>query len=975
MDPTQLLSIWYYWAPFLVALISLMICVFRRGQESLLGQYLGVLASAGFGYIGWKLTQGSIFIGIVVFFYGSMVFGIRCNLWMSEKYKFTRLFYWAMVDVLPAVALFVGYDKWPGKWPFYVGWFLAVMVYTSLLKVALMKVFPIVGRQEYLILLASDNKERLAMEREINRIERERLRKKSLRMVKKHKAQVAKAAQEVSNGKFSEAKKRLEPILKILEEIPALISDQRTLLGQIYLLKAKIKIQSREFARADALVRKARAYAQPDLSIVSALAEYAARNHQRQADMIGYCVEYLQMRRGQPIDKTTQLVSDFLQTCCAVDDSTSVSAAGEAQALAQKVTNAAPELAWPYRIIGAANVIKGQSCDAIKPLERALELDSSQWQAHYYLGVAHHYLKNAQESYRYLLKSLTINPGQSTRAAILLGGLLLESYHSAHSLTGDHQNDLDQAIHWLKHGIEKNDKNPTAHFDLAKAYQWKGDLQKARTSLEIALKLDSGFKAAHLLLADIHYRVREWREAIPHYQQALTGQPSDLEINIKTGHCLLETQHYKEAVELLLPYKNENPRAALLLGRSYLRLRRFREAAEELSPLVTENGHSQAACYYLGCSLAWMGRQGDASSLRQAAKWFEQVAESNDPDYAAKAGLQLGHLYLMRERTEDAIRFYQKAFANGDLKLDAGLGLVRAYLIQDRDDEALKTLSQLTASNGSESRVHYLRGMIYERQGRMAEAEESYTRANAAGALAIIHFLKGDIKKANELCKQARSQGCENDRLLYFSGLAAAAERDYETAVSEWKILLTRYPEDVHLKLNIARAYYLIGCGHYQQKDYSKTTLAWEEFYKIYHVDDQIRENLGNAYLMQAYQVIGKAESEAAVRRARELNMDPRLCDFIESLHKLEIADAGGIEILKRLVQQMPEDAQVLYNLGLAEMRANKHQEAIAHLSQARRYAAGELRETVGWALATAYAGLSDWKNAANAVADMIALN
>jgi tetratricopeptide (TPR) repeat protein len=967
------ITMWPLWTALILAAAGLITGLARRKSPAGVELLFAMLASIAFAICAWQLTHGSYVFTFLTFIYLYMVLGTRWNAWIRENYRFTRLAYWVIADIIPVATFLLGYAIWPGNWIFYVAWVIVAVIVSSLVTLVLMSVFPIVGRQEFIRMLPPKDARRLEHEREIARLEAENLRRKGLALLSLHTQQIDRATQEVEQGRFADAVARMQPVQTMLEKISTLIPEQRRLLGRICLLHARMAISGRQFDQADAWVRKARPFVPPDLGIIAALAENAARSNNRKADNLAYCLEFLAMRRGRPMDAVTQVVSEFLQRLCALEESSSQTAANEAQALAEKVTSADPGLSWPDATIGTALVLKGQPAEGARYLERFLARDASQWSAHYFMGLAQFQLKAMLRSYKALAESLRLNPDQTTGAAHLLGGLLLDAHLSGSSLTGSAKSDLEQAIEWLQHAVKQNPKNAQAHFDLARAHQLKGQNQKARQSVERALKLDSKLFAAHLMLANILYQEADWPAALAHFNQVPASQRQDAQLDIKIGHCLLETQAYQPAIDLLQPLETQHPQAAMLVGRAYLRLRQFKQAVERLSVLATGPNPTPETCYYLGCALAWLGKEGETSAFRHAMRWLEQAEEMNDLSYSTRASLQLGHIYMLRERSSEAIPAYRKAYASSGLRLQAGLGLVKAYLLENADQKALEVLAELVSAYSNETSVHYLQGMVFERQKKMPEAEAAYRKAKATGALAIILFLRGEVPQAITLFKQARQEGLEHDRLLYFSGLAAATQQDYAGAIAEWQLLAKRYPDDVHLRLNIARSWYLAGCETYRQGDYVKTADAWEQFYQVYHVDDQTRHNLGSVYLLHARQMMGKSDAESALRRARELNMDPKICDAIEGLHRLLSDDKSGADLLRKVAQKQPDNPQVLYNLGMAEIRAGNSQAALPYLTQAYECATGELREQVTWALASAHGNLSNWSKAAELVSDVVA--
>jgi tetratricopeptide (TPR) repeat protein len=964
---------WYFWLPTGLTFLSMIISLARLRKKPGFALVIAWIACLGWGYFTWRQFGGSYVLAILAFIYSNLWIGTRWNNWIRSSYKLSRFLYWISVDLIPVASFAWGYSRWMENWVFYLVWTIAAVFVFGFMSNIMMYLFPVAGRQEVLRNLTANNSLRRGIERDLTRIQAQDIQKRSLKLVKRHTVEVDKAVKEINQGKYKEAEKRVDPILKMLESLSIRSPEQKFLMGRIYLLKAKAVIHDRHYFQAHTLIVKARPYVDPDLDIVTQLAQNAARVNDRAPHNIDYCLEYVRKSGGQVVNDTARLVDGFLQNCCAMDESSSTNAISAALSLAEKVKAGASHLHWPDAVIGAGHVLQGHDHKAVGPLETYLKGDPNHWPSLYYLGVAHYNLDHARDSYHSLHKSLSICKDQPTRAAHLLGCLLLNACDLGATLTGDRMNDLHQSIQWLQHAVQRDNRNAVLHYDLARAYRSGAQPGKTRAALEEALRLDNDYTEASSMLANLLYEAQDWAGGLKHFQQVLLKQPKDADAHFKVGHCLFELKQYQQAIKHLEPLEDEKPQAALLVARSLMRQRQFQQAIDRLSALTSREQVGPEVYYYLGCAQAWSGKQGDQAASRQAASWFERVLNMKDPFYTAKAHLQLGHLYMLRELPDESLKEYRQAYSHSQVKLEAGIGVVKAYLILDCDTEAMQQLSELEVSNAGDKRLHFLKGLIYERKKSLSQAEKAYRKAQADGNVAILLFLKGRVQEAVKMFKQARAKDCDNDRVLYFSGLTATAEKDYDTAISEWQLISDRHPDDVHLQLNLARAWYLKGCQHYHMGEYDQTAQAWEKFYKVYHVDSQVRENLGLVYLMMAKNMIGKNDAGPALDRARELGQDETICDNLEGVHRLQSGDDGGADLLHAVVIHQPENAAALYNLAVSELCTRNYSSAIDHLVKARQYSSGELREQIIWALAAAYAGQSDWTQAADAVAETVA--
>ncbi len=201
-----------------------------------------------------------------------------------------------------------------------------------------------------------------------------------------------------------------------------------------------------------------------------------------------------------------------------------------------------------------------------------------------------------------------------------------------------------------------------AQLDLARGYLEQGNTERARSSLNKALEIDSRSVEAHVLLAVLNAAESEWGVAEEHFRTALSIDPKDAMALNNYGSFLFSRGRYKESVQYLsILVRDTDYRARSQayenLGLAQLKVNDKEAAREsfnralqlsfsqpqsslELSQLAYDDGDIEAAAGYYD-SFRGLAQQ-NARSLCLGMK----IAQAQrDPDRMASYALALNNLF------------------------------------------------------------------------------------------------------------------------------------------------------------------------------------------------------------------------------------------------------------------------------------------------------------------------------------------
>jgi tetratricopeptide (TPR) repeat protein len=231
----------------------------------------------------------------------------------------------------------------------------------------------------------------------------------------------------------------------------------------------------------------------------------------------------------------------------------------EWQALLEQAVELDPDADTVWQL-GQLYLERGRDQDALRCLERAVELDPTSAIAATKLGNAHRQLGNldaAQDAYQ---KAIQADPAY-VGAYVNLCGIFMA------------QERLPEAVRVCRQGTETDPTSTWAHSVLGQALLAQGDAQAAEAAFEQALELDPDWTGAQAGLARALAAQGRLSEAIESMQQAAAAQPERLGWKLELGAMLAQNGQPEEAAAVYHEILDAQPDHAQAL-----------EALEQLRP-------------------------------------------------------------------------------------------------------------------------------------------------------------------------------------------------------------------------------------------------------------------------------------------------------------------------------------------------------------------------------------------------------
>ncbi|MET4745039.1 TolB-like protein/class 3 adenylate cyclase/Flp pilus assembly protein TadD [Bradyrhizobium japonicum] len=154
-----------------------------------------------------------------------------------------------------------------------------------------------------------------------------------------------------------------------------------------------------------------------------------------------------------------------------------------AETAIMRVLSVAPNHALAHLTLGYTQIFTKRAAQGIAECEQALALDRNLARAHALIGFAKFFLGRGAETETHINEAFRLSP-RDTNAARWMAHV---GFAKA-QLGAD-----DEAVVWMRRGLDANPNHSFAHFPLGAVLAWVGELDQARATVRAGLALDPSF--------------------------------------------------------------------------------------------------------------------------------------------------------------------------------------------------------------------------------------------------------------------------------------------------------------------------------------------------------------------------------------------------------------------------------------------------------------------------------------------------
>ena len=164
-------------------------------------------------------------------------------------------------------------------------------------------------------------------------------------------------------------------------------------------------------------------------------------------------------------------------------------------------------------------------------------------------------LKEGANSRMYMAQRL-MRQRKFQEAALLFAAVVAEDPANADAFLSlgaayGQMGQLEKAKESIEQAVKLNPTESKAHYNLGMLYLTEGDVDQSLASFRKAVAINPGYTEAHHALARILWRQQQCEEAVPHFKAFLDTTPENVESRINQAICHVTLGDYAEAWALL----------------------------------------------------------------------------------------------------------------------------------------------------------------------------------------------------------------------------------------------------------------------------------------------------------------------------------------------------------------------------------------------------------------------------------------
>ncbi len=326
----------------------------------------------------------------------------------------------------------------------------------------------------------------------------------------------------------------------------------------------------------------------------------------------------------------------------------------------------------------------------------------------------------------------------------------------------------DEAIQSYRRVIDLAPQLPDGYAGIGMVALARNDQASAKEWLRQALERNNQFFPAHLMLARVAERERDWPTAIQHWRALVEWQKTPYTVvNLARALRLSGASGFAEAERLLVPLAVEYAEAAIELARLYNDAGYAEEAAEVYRDALTLDPRSTVAAFELGETYIRLGDIQSAERMLRDALVFD---ERN-----LDARLRLAELYEgPLNQPQRALEQYRIALGQGINDLDRLLIIGQAAIGGNAAPVAIQALERALALDPNSATAHQLLARAYLVGNRLEAATQTAQRTlNLVANRTDPEAITAQVNALLTLAEVARRR---ND--------LTAAEQSYQQAIA-----------------------------------------------------------------------------------------------------------------------------------------------------------------------------------------------
>ncbi len=316
---------------------------------------------------------------------------------------------------------------------------------------------------------------------------------------------------------------------------------------------------------------------------------------------------------------------------------------------------------------------------AIGQLVKAVEIQPTASQLHYYLAMAYRQTGNRELARQHMEQRGATTPWFEDKLLIELGALHRNSQtYLDNGLAAFERGDLRTATENYRLALESKPGDATTHLALSWVLELLGESDQARVQVELSLKFDPDSAKAHYSKARLLEEAGDDKQAAKHYLIAIAGDTQAEPPKLLLASLRMRQKQFQKAVELFRQIDNVDNADVLLLFRLALSLHASGDCLaavaimERALALQPNSGTLNQGLIRSGSSCPAAGQADKLRWLTLARPMFEKLRSVDSAETLAMALAASGNfseaIRLQQSLLTNMLGGGAKRFAHGNLE-------------------------------------------------------------------------------------------------------------------------------------------------------------------------------------------------------------------------------------------------------------------------------------------------------------------
>lgn len=439
--------------------------------------------------------------------------------------------------------------------------------------------------------------------------------------------------------------------------------------------------------------------------------------------------------------------------------------------------------------------------------------------------------------------------------------------------------DYAKALLYYQKSLDIYPENATVHYKIAQVLSQSNkreDLQRAATSIQLALTLEKKNKYFYLLAAEVYANLTQFDKAAQTYEALFTELPDSQDHLFELAALYQYGNQKEEAIKTYTRAENFsgiNDVSSLQKTRLYFELNKPDEAIREGEKLM--NAFPDEEQYAV--AIAEMASQNGLKE--KGIGYLEKFIAENE--VAGSAKMLLAGLYRDTNQEDKARQLLVAAFTDPELELNSKLivlGTYNAELSQARTSNridpnkekfTLELFTILEKQHGEQDAVHILGGDLYLTLNKKPEAQKQYLEAIRLGSTTFevwqnLLYLETQLEQYDNVIthsEQAMEYHPNQAMVYYFNGIANLRKKNNREAAQAFEQAKKLAASNQNLLSDLNG---LLGDAYNASKEYEKSDKAYDDALALNANNDVILNNY-SYYLALRKANLEKAEKMSAL--------------------------------------------------------------------------------------------------------------